>query len=82
VETLERAARETGWIATLEEHSRLGGFGTAVAESLADLGIPVRLKRFGAADHFSHTCGDQAFHREAHGLAPAQIAEALHASFR
>ena len=78
VATIQRAARETGWIATLEEHSRLGGFGAAVAECLADLGLPVRLRRFGAADHFSHTCGDQAFHREAHGLAPAQIADALH----
>ncbi len=82
VRSIERAARETGWIATLEEHSRLGGFGAAVAECLTDLGSPVRLKRFGAADHFSHTCGDQAFHREAHGLAPAQVADALTSAFR
>lgn len=74
---IEAAARETGCIATLEEHSLLGGFGGAVAEVLAELGAPVRFRRFGAADRFSHTCGDQAFQREANGLAPEQIAQAL-----
>jgi transketolase len=64
---------------TLEEHSLIGGFGSAVAEHLADHppASPVRLRRFGAADRFSHTCGDQAFHRKANGLEPEQIAQAL-----
>jgi transketolase len=71
------AARETQLIATLEEHFLAGGFGSAVAELLADLDRPMRLRRFGAADRFAHLAGDQAYHREASGLTPSQIAGAI-----
>lgn len=74
---IERSARETRLVATLEEHSLQGGFGSAVAERLAELGAPVRFRRFGAQDRFAHTCGDQAFHREANGLLPEQVVRAL-----
>ncbi len=71
------AARRTPIIATLEEHSRIGGLGSAVAEHIAEMGVPVRLQRFGAADEFSHVCGDQDFQRRENGLAPSQIAARL-----
>jgi transketolase len=75
--TIERAARETRAIAALEEHSVLGGFGGAVAEHLAEMAVATRFRRFGAADRFSHTCGDQEFHRQAQGLTPVQIVDSL-----
>lgn len=81
-EALERAARETRLVATLEEHSRLGGLGGAVAEHLS--GCPksssnpgVRLVRLGARDEFAHECGDQEFHRRRNGLTPEQVAGEL-----
>jgi transketolase len=74
---IEAAVRQTAVVATLEEHSVLGGFGGAVAEHVAELGAATRLRRFGARDRFSHTCGDQEFHRRTNGLTPAQIVDAL-----
>lgn len=71
------AARSLGAIATIEEHSKLGGLGGAVAEVVAELGLAVRFKRFGAEDAFSHICGDQAFHRRANGLDAPALADAL-----
>jgi len=51
VVAVERAARETGGIVTVEEHSIVGGLGGAVAESLAELGAG-RLRRVGVRDVF------------------------------
>jgi transketolase len=76
-EAIERAARETRGVFTLEEHSLMGGFGSAVAEVVAELSLPVKFRRFGAADKFAHICGDQPWHRQANGLAPQQIADAI-----
>lgn len=48
---VERAARDTGGIVTAEEHSVIGGLGSAVAEVLAEIGIG-RLVRVGIRDVF------------------------------
>jgi transketolase len=48
---IERAARETGRVVTIEEHSILGGLGGAVAEVMAELGVG-RLARVGVRDVF------------------------------
>ena len=48
---VERAARETGRIVTVEEHSIIGGLGGAVAEVIAELGVG-RLARVGIRDLF------------------------------
>jgi transketolase len=50
-EAIERAARETGRILTVEEHFVSGGLGGAVAEVLAELGTG-RLRRLGLQDEF------------------------------
>ena len=75
--TIDAAVRQARVVATLEEHSRLGGFGSAVAEHIAELGVAVTFRRFGAGDQFSHTCGDQEFHRQAQGLSAPQISDAI-----
>lgn len=48
---VERAARETGRIVTVEEHSIIGGLGGAVAEVIAEIGVG-RLARIGIRDVF------------------------------
>ena len=48
---IERAARETGRLVTVEEHSIIGGLGGAVAEVIAELGS-ARLARVGVRDVF------------------------------
>jgi transketolase len=50
-DAIARAARETGRIVTVEEHSIIGGLGAAVAEVLAELGAG-RLARVGIRDVF------------------------------
>jgi transketolase len=49
-----QAARETGALVTAEEHSIIGGLGSAVAEVVAD-NYPVPVKRVGIADRFAET---------------------------
>jgi transketolase len=45
-------ARSTGRMITLEDHTINGGLGGAVAETLAESGIPCKLKRLGIPDTF------------------------------
>jgi transketolase len=47
------AARRSRRILTIEDHNVLGGLGGAVAEVLADAGVPARLWRHGIADDYS-----------------------------
>lgn len=42
-ETVMRAARETGRILTVEEHSRFGGLGALVTEAISEHPVPVRI---------------------------------------
>jgi transketolase len=51
VETIVKAARETGALVTAEEHSIIGGLGGAVAEALSE-NYPVPLRRVGVRDVF------------------------------
>ena len=54
VSLVRKAAEETGAIVTAEEHSIIGGLGTAIAEALSDF-CPVPLERVGIADTFTET---------------------------
>ena len=56
-ELLEKAARETGCIVTCEDHSILGGMGSAVTESVSER-YPVPIKRIGAQDMFGESARD------------------------
>jgi transketolase len=72
------AAQETRAILTLEEHSILGGLGSAVAEVLAEADIPkVRFKRIGVPPGFSPYNGSQEYMQERHGLTPEAIAKTV-----
>jgi transketolase len=75
--TLEAAARETGGIVTIEEHSLDGGMGGAVAEVLLDAGAaPGFFLRCGLRT-FSSIVGSQSYLRRSYGLDAASIAGAV-----
>jgi transketolase len=63
-------------VATIEEHSLLGGFGSAVAEWMVDRAVqPKKFLRFGTPDLFFKKSGEQEYAREELGLTGHQIAE-------
>lgn len=65
-------------VATIEEHSLLGGFGGSVAEWLADNPQQkAKLIRFGTQDEFLHKTGEQEYAREHFGLDSHSIAEKI-----
>jgi transketolase len=68
-EAIRLAAIETRLIITLEEHSVVGGLGSAVAETLAEMQRPrARLERVGLKPSFAHVVGDQTYLRRFAGL--------------
>lgn len=77
-EAVLAAAQETRAILTLEEHSILGGLGSAVAEVLAEADIPkIPFKRIGVPPGFSPHIGSQEYMEERHGLTPEAIAKTV-----
>lgn len=52
-------AQSVGSIVTIEEHSRDGGLGTAVIETLADAEFAIRVRRLGLPDAFPEGYGSQ-----------------------
>lgn len=63
------AARETGAIVTLEEHSIIGGLGSAVAEVLAEVDeVRAPFRRIGLPSAFSPHIGSQEYMQGKHGL--------------
>jgi transketolase len=74
-----QAARETGGIITLEEHSVVGGLGSAVADLCLENGTPPkRFIKMGMQDMYPTVVGDQNYLRKEYGLdSDAVIATAL-----
>lgn len=75
--TLVASALKTGAVVTCEEHSIIGGLGSAVAEALGEH-APVPLARVGVRDVFG-TSGEPAELMAHFGLTGADIAEAARA---
>lgn len=65
---LRAAARETSAIVTLEEHSVIGGLGSAVAETIAEFDERVPFKRIGLPPEFASQVGSQTYLRDRYGL--------------
>ena len=72
-ELIARAAKETGALVTVEDHSVIGGLGSAVAEVLCQL-CPAPLRRVGVQDKFGRS-GKPAELLELYGITPADIAK-------
>ena len=61
-------------IVTCEEHNIVGGFGSAVAEVLAEVQGAARLIRVGIDDTYCGIVGDQNHLRDHYGLTGEKIA--------
>lgn len=71
-------AKDFDLIVTCEEHNIVGGFGSAVAEVMAEM--PVKrayLMRIGMQDMYATQVGNQAYLREQYGMSAKQIAEKI-----
>jgi transketolase len=65
-------------VATIEEHSLIGGFGSAVAEWVIDNRVrPKGFLRIGTPDRFFKKSGEQEYAREELGLTGHQIADRI-----
>jgi len=72
------AAQGKPIIVTLEEHSVVGGLGSAIAETLLEGGVhPRRFVRLGLLDRFPEMVGDQPYLRERHGLDRHSVATTI-----
>lgn len=64
-------------IVTCEEHNLSGGFGSAVAEVLAELPAHARLLRIGMNDQYSTLVGNQKYLRDQYGMSGKKIASKI-----
>lgn len=71
-ELIQKAAKETGKIVTVEEHSIIGGLGDAVCEALREQPVPVY--KIGVNDEFGHS-GPAVKLLEMYGLTAPSIAK-------
>ncbi|MDD2212216.1 MAG: transketolase C-terminal domain-containing protein, partial [Clostridia bacterium] len=79
-EAIVQAARETGAIVTAEEHSIIGGLGSAVAEVLVE-NEPVPMERVGVKDVFGES-GEPEQLLKKYGLTAKDIKEAVYRVLR
>jgi transketolase len=74
---LEDVTKRSKLLVTIEEHGRIGGFGSAVAEWRAGRRNGPPLLMLGASDEFLHVIGDQNFARDIYGLTAEKIAASV-----
>lgn len=77
-ELVAKCAKETGAIATVEEHNIIGGLGSAVSEATGET-YPVPIKRVGVRDIFGESARDEEVDAllEKYGLTATEIARAV-----
>ncbi len=71
-ESIIKIAGKTGAIVTVEEHSVIGGLGSAVSEVVGE-GIPVPIERIGIQDKFGESALEYGELLEAHGITVENI---------
>jgi len=74
---LRKSWRDTGAIFTVEEHSRIGGLGSAIAEWAVANDHPAPRQSFAAEDCFASVSGSQNYLRGRNGLTAEYIAGAI-----
>jgi transketolase len=74
-EAVLKAARETGGIVTVEEHNRIGGLGSAVAEVIVK-SCPASLEQVAVADVFTESAHPDEL-REYYGLTAVNVVQAV-----
>lgn len=63
-------------VVTAENHSVIGGLGSAVAEVIAEAGLAVPLRRIGVQDRFA-SAGSRPYLFREHGMSSARIVEVI-----
>jgi len=81
-EAIIASARTTKAIFTIEEHSIIGGLGSAVAEVLAENNISIIFKRIGVPDRFTKVMGKQEYMRKANNLGVDQIVNTIMTQYK
>lgn len=77
-EVIETVAKDLNIIVTCEEHNVLGGFGSAVAEVLAEMtDQKATLLRIGINDEYSIRVGNQKYLRQQYGIDANSIANKI-----
>jgi len=76
-EIIIKAARETGAIVSVEEHSIIGGLGSAIAEVLSEEGITVKFKRVAIIDKFIKGYGTHEQVKTINGIGIEDIVSAV-----
>lgn len=74
---LRQAAVRFRLLATVEEHSRIGGFGSAVAEWRLGQMKNIPQISFGTDDEFMHEVGSQSYARRKYGLTAENISSKI-----
>ncbi len=75
-QTLDLYLHKCRVVVTVEEHSMIGGLGSAVAEWVVDRGgVPSRILRMGVPDRYIHTVVNQEEMRRSSGLDPLSICD-------
>ena len=76
-DAIMRAVRETKAVVTIEEHSKIGGLGSAVSEVLAEYNqFRVPFRRIGIDDTISQEVGNQEYLQRLFSLSTGDIASA------
>ena len=78
-ETITACVKEAAAVFTIEEHNITGGFGSAVAEVMAEAGGAPPLYRIGLHDEYCTKVGSQQYLREEYGLSAEKIAAYIRA---
>ena len=77
-DVIERCARDCELVVTCEEHNIIGGFGSAVAEVMAEMKTKKAfLLRLGIQDQYCTAVGSQKYLRRQYGIAAESIAERI-----
>lgn len=72
-ELIVESAKKTSALFTIEEHSVIGGLGSAVADVVAQEGLRVKFHPFGVGDKYTKAAGSQDYLRKINGLSDKQI---------
>ena len=79
---LQSASTRFKLLITVEEHSRIGGFGSAVSEWRSSTNCAIQQISLGTDDEFMHEVGSQSYARKKYGLTAENIAARVAASLK
>lgn len=81
-ELIRYCAENFEYIVTCEEHNVIGGFGSAVAEIMAEMKMrKAALIRIGLEDQYAVLVGNQKYLRDQYGMSAAKIADRIEAAY-